>query len=78
MEDVPKHDPEFEGEGHNGEHCGIDLLVGGHSVGVDDLLEGEVELIAVEVSGSLELSSLFLRDLMHLGPVYVPLLPDGV
>jgi hypothetical protein len=51
MADIAKHDSEEEGEYLNCKDSGVDFLVTGYSVGIDDLLEGGCELVDFEVGG---------------------------
>mmetsp|Transcript_3507 Transcript_3507/g.5329 ORF Transcript_3507/g.5329 Transcript_3507/m.5329 type:complete len:687 (-) Transcript_3507:294-2354(-) len=48
---VTKHDTKEEGEGDDGKGRGVDLLVAGHTVRVDELLELLGELVGLVVSG---------------------------
>jgi len=51
MPQVAKHDGEQEGEGHDGEHSGVDLAVARDAVRVHDGLEAARELVGLEVRG---------------------------
>jgi hypothetical protein len=37
--DISEHNSEFEGEGDDGEHGGVDFTVSRGTIGVDDILE---------------------------------------
>ena len=51
MAQISKHYPKEEGEGDAGKDGWVYLLVVGHSVGVDNLLEGIGEVVDLEVGG---------------------------
>lgn len=48
MPDIAEHDGEEEGEGDDGEYGGVDFLVPGHTVGIDDELEDGGEGVGFE------------------------------
>jgi len=51
MTEVAEHDGEEEGEGDDGEGCGIDLAVLAHTVGVNNNLESLGELVVAVEGG---------------------------
>ena len=49
MSQIPKHEPEFVGEGHHREQPRVDFPVPGHSVDIDQLLEGSSRFVGPDV-----------------------------
>lgn len=49
MPDVSKHDSEEEGEDRNSEKAGVDFLIPGNTVSVDDFLERGCEFVDFEI-----------------------------
>ena len=50
MPRVPEHDGKQEGEGGDGEDCGVDLPIGVHSVGVHQVLVASGVLVGPEIN----------------------------
>ena len=54
MTHISEHDSEQEWEGDLREYGWVDFLIHGHSIGVDDLLKGECEVVNLDVGGWLD------------------------
>ena len=49
MAHISEHDSKEEGERHDGEDRGVHFLIHGHSISVNDLLEGEGEFVGLDI-----------------------------
>lgn len=54
MTQISEHHSEQEGESNLSENCGIDFLVHGDTIGIDDFLEGESKVIDLDIGGWLD------------------------
>lgn len=64
MEDVSKHDPEFEGKGDAVEQRGVHFLVTGDTIGVCQQLEGLGDVVLAEVGRRVQLHDAMLLQIL--------------